>query len=334
MKKLIDFYYSDYKKVLNDYYIDLIGNKFFLIIKNFLLFFLVDIVFNIILVFSYSFKFKFLLFLFFNVFIVILFFLKIRKGIKKIYRIMNESVIKDMLNFISDGNVVYNDCYQIKENVFKTMDIFNYNNLNYRGSNVGSVSYKDHFVLFSDVSLFVYDVSFKHEFVNIAGKNYIRKIIKKNKKDIFKGLYLEFSMCKKINSNIYLVPNNVNDRFLSQYINYHGDRVLLEDIKFSKRYSVYSSDQVDARYVLSIDMMDRINRLDSIVENKKYIVFKNNSTMGIFICDYTIDSIKDSVIPIKRNDEIEINYLTSIYDKLNIIVSSYDILNLDNDLYI
>lgn len=328
MQNLIDFYNSSYKKKLNNYYIDLMGTRFLIVIKNGILYFIISLISSFLYIIGVK-KYIFVVFVY-NIILFVIFVFNIRIKFGKEYEKMNLKVIYDMIKFISNSNFIYKENFQIKEKVFKTMDIFNYDLLNYTGCNVIHIPYKNNFILLSDVNLYTYDNVVTSEIID---DRYLKKTVKKVKRNRFSGMYIELQLTKKNDCYIYLVPNNISDRYLNSFVVHKGDRVLLEDIIFNKRYVVYSSDQVKSRYILSIDLMDKINKVDDIIPNKKYIVFKDNQTVGIFINDYSFGSLKSVKIPIKRNDGIELEYVNSIYSKLNNIFMIYDTLDLNKDIY-
>lgn len=335
MNDLIKFYNSEYKDVLNNYYVDLVGKRLINFIKYFIIYGLFSLIVSVLFVnFVYDFKYKYLVLVLYNVIIFFLYIITVKIINIKEYRSMNEKVLCDLIYFINGNNsFVYKKNFQLKQDFFKNMDIFNFDLLNYAGFNLLSVPYKNNRIVCSDVDLFIYKKIMNDEKVVYNNYSLIRRTVKKIKHNIFHGFYIELNLSKICDSYIYLVPNNVSDIYLNSYINYKGEKVILEDIDFNKKYSVYSSNQINSRYILSISLMDKINKLDIIIPNKKYIVFKDDSTVGIFINNFSFSDILDIKIPIKRDDMIELEYLKKIYDKINVIFSIYDLLDLDNDLY-
>jgi hypothetical protein len=58
------------------------------------------------------------------------------------------------------------------------------------------------------------------------------------------------------------------------YLKYHGKNVSLENLDFAKRYKVFCEDEVQARYILSLSLMERINKLDEIYKSKNTLFLK------------------------------------------------------------
>lgn len=56
-------------------------------------------------------------------------------------------------------------------------------------------------------------------------------------------------------------------------------RVKLENPNFEKRFDVFSTDQVEARYILTPNMMERLLELDSRFPGKITVSFRNSSVI-------------------------------------------------------
>lgn len=102
------------------------------------------------------------------------------------------------------------------------------------------------------------------------------------------------------------------------------ERVNLEDIKFNNKFKLYSEDQVESRYILTPDMMDKLMKLEenfkgtkiTIVNNKMYIgatgvdLFELSSIKGgnvSTLFENFYDEIKvmlDIINEIKNNDKV------------------------------
>ncbi|MBD1844237.1 DUF3137 domain-containing protein [Cyanobacteria bacterium FACHB-63] len=96
---------------------------------------------------------------------------------------------------------------------------------------------------------------------------------------VFKGIFFISDFNRKFLGKTVILPNTLTSslKFLNQH---RGQSVKLEDPEFNKFFTVYSNDQVGARYVLSTSTMQRIvdfrkraNRdiLISLVDNQLYI---------------------------------------------------------------
>ena len=92
----------------------------------------------------------------------------------------------------------------------------------------------------------------------------------------FKGLIIIFDMKKKFKGHTFFHENSM----LSKKIPFDKskfEKVELESVSFNKKYQVYSDDQIEARYLLTTSMLERIEKL-KIGFKAKYIrgSFKDN----------------------------------------------------------
>ena len=102
------------------------------------------------------------------------------------------------------------------------------------------------------------------------------------------------------------------------------EKVLLEDIEFNENFNVNSDNQIEARYILTPDMMEKLKYLQSKIDNIKFLIvdhycfigaedlnmfelkkFKNNNEVAIFENLYDeIDIILKIVEEMKNNDKV------------------------------
>ncbi|WP_291871564.1 DUF3137 domain-containing protein, partial [Maribacter sp.] len=126
--------------------------------------------------------------------------------------------------------------------------------------------------------------------------NYVLKNIFTNKtadnvQYTFRGMFGWLAYPKKLHGHTVVLTNNQKlkiDRFAS--FNFKKEqKVLLEDVRFTNKFVVYSTDQVEARYVLSTALMERVLALEekfnrpillSFHNEKMYLAVEN--THGLF----------------------------------------------------
>ncbi|MCF6279650.1 MAG: DUF3137 domain-containing protein [Flavobacteriaceae bacterium] len=107
----------------------------------------------------------------------------------------------------------------------------------------------------------------------------------------FRGMFCWLSFKKKLNGHTIILTNNQSvklDRLSSfKFTNEH--KINLEDPRFTNQFLVYSTDQVEARYVLSVALMERIVALKekfnqpillSFQDQQMYLAVKNDN--GLF----------------------------------------------------
>ena len=241
----------------------------------------------------------------------------LRKSKKESCYIVNAFIYDQILYYLSNDNYIFKMDTVIDKADFIQFNLFNLNYLKYTGGNFSAITYNDRKMVFCDICL--YDLMDRIKFDSYYSKKentiYKVKYHYKEKIDIFNGLYFETPINRENNQYIYMIPNNINDKFVQtniyHYISYKGTKIELENLDFSERYSVFSVDEINSRYILSLTMMEKINKLDSIIKNKKYIVFKPNGRVGIFIDNYQIDNILSREFDLKNG--INNKYLTKFF---------------------
>jgi uncharacterized membrane protein len=95
---------------------------------------------------------------------------------------------------------------------------------------------------------------------------------------IFRGLFVHADFNKNFSGTTYVLPDTA-ERLLGtfgqslQKLSGRGDLVKLENIEFEKRFVVYSSDQVESRYILTPAIMEAMVNLDSRFDGDIYFSF-------------------------------------------------------------
>lgn len=265
----------------------------------------------------------------------------IYKNVKEEMKKNNEYILKDLIAFASENDANKIDYFKdqrVSKEAIEKLDLFNLSNVNYDGKNYIKANYNGNSMVFSDIEIFTYNTIEKNDEIYKNGKKYIRTTKKKVRNHIFKGLYIGANLNKRIENHIYLIPNNIKDTFIqktiNKYIKYKGNQINLENVEFSKKYKVYSDDEVQARYILSLTLMEKINKIDELFDCKKYIILKKGRRFAICLEDFSIDQITNIVLPPFRNKNSEFKKLSEMFEKINNLFRIYHILELDNDLYI
>lgn len=92
-------------------------------------------------------------------------------------------------------------------------------------------------------------------------------------KIIFNGSFFVAEFNKRFKNPVFVYPRK-------KYMNYlqrEGEEVRLESPEFARLFTVFSPDQIEARYILSTSLMARIERLTEIMGDRLHIVFANNN---------------------------------------------------------
>ena len=117
----------------------------------------------------------------------------------------------------------------------------------------------------------------KYRDVNIK-INKVRAAIKRSKDsdEIFNGVFIVADLNKNISGETYVLPDfaQKNMGWVGQMLQEHsfkGELVKLEDVNFENNFVVYSTDQIEARYILTPALIQTISDLE-----KKYCKDENN----------------------------------------------------------
>ncbi|WP_192843604.1 DUF3137 domain-containing protein [Leptolyngbya sp. NIES-2104] len=147
-----------------------------------------------------------------------------------------------------------------------------------------------------------------------------------SRQPIFKGIFFTSDFNKTFRGKTVIVPNNLTSKvnFLNQH---RGQRVKLEDPEFSKFFSVYSNDQIGARYVLSTSMMQRI------VDFRK----KANRDLFIALVDsqlyIAVPSEEDLFEPRLFKTMLSFNPMREYFETLQLMMSIVEDLNLNQRIW-
>lgn len=97
----------------------------------------------------------------------------------------------------------------------------------------------------------------------------------------FYGQFFMARFNKSFNSPVYIFPKTGVKGFFSAneastYMEHQGEKIQLEDPDFMKMFNVYGADQIEARYILTPSLMERIKELAVRTKGQFYIAFYNN----------------------------------------------------------
>jgi len=105
---------------------------------------------------------------------------------------------------------------------------------------------------------------------------------KANYSTIFKGVFFVADFNKHFKTHTLVLPDNCEELFgkfgqkLQSIIHSRGDLVELEDPEFEKEFCVYADDQIEARYILSPALMQRIVAFKQKWKSKVYLSFRDS----------------------------------------------------------
>lgn len=95
--------------------------------------------------------------------------------------------------------------------------------------------------------------------VNLSECNY--ETGGKHSRTIFKGVVIKLKMNKKFDGVTIIRPKNISTGNFSDLKKKKMELVELEDVEFNKEYAVYSTDQIESRYLLTTSFMERFKKI-------------------------------------------------------------------------
>ena len=172
------------------------------------------------------------------------------------------------------------------------------------------------------------------------------------------GVFIEFQFNKEIKAPLYVFPKSEHSYIITTFLAllivsisiktflvpllifsliwtigllldlrlYKFKKVDLEDTKFAKLYNVETTDQVEARYILTTAFMDRINNLRRIFNSKDIRIFFENNKMTIAIRT-TKDLFEIGDINCSIHDFKQVN---QFYEEITTIISFIEYFKLTN----
>ena len=219
-------------------------------------------------------------------------------------------IISRIINFI-DGELKYSPENKVHEDLFEQSKMFSepskyYGNDHVSGT-LGSTT-----IAFSDVKASTGGWPESNTTVNI-----------------FTGIFVVADFNKYFKTLTYVMPNSKRHRAANSWltnifkslVKAHGDPVKLENSDFDKAFATFSKDQIEARYILTPDFMEKILKFRSKAwkrgSNEIYISFVNNRIyLGI---TYPRDILEPNIFQsLHKNTDVE-NYYYDLYFILNII---------------
>lgn len=99
--------------------------------------------------------------------------------------------------------------------------------------------------------------------------------------NVFSGQFFVARFNKSFKSTVYIKPRRgikgfFSDDNTSGYTYTTGEKITLEDPEFMDMFNVYGTDQLEARYILTPALMERIKTVVKRTKGQFYIAFSNN----------------------------------------------------------
>ena len=149
----------------------------------------------------------------------------------------------------------------------------------------------------------------------------------------FLGMFAIVEFNKNFNGTTIILPDQFEKRigYLAktiQSLNISGNQLVnLEDTEFENEFVVYSSDQVEARYVMSTSLMQRITRLKKKIGKPIMLSFKNNKLYFAVYHPYGFLRLNES------KNLITSNALELLYEDIVNAIGIVEDLNLNTKIW-
>lgn len=249
--------------------------------------------------------------------------------INKISYDINKMILFDIISFIIDNKEleILPDKRISKEH-FQKSHFFNLEKLNYNGENFISFLYQNTKIILSDIHIYNYKYKTKVDSFYENGKYYKRTTKSKIPNYIYKGIYIELPFNKENDTYIYMISNNFNNIIKNKIDNsllYKGERVFLENANFEDKYNVYCDDQIKARYICSLSLMEELTKDCDIEKENTCIVLRPDNKISLFLKNITIEKLLRQKVLFKNN-KITYEYLENFFGNINILFQTIDVL--------
>ena len=232
------------------------------------------------------------------------------------YSAFKQQVIKQIIHFIDD-TLTYSPTDCISRGRFEECGIFRTHIDRYSGDDLvtGKIGSTD--MKFSEVH-----AEYKTQTTDSKGRT------QTHWHTIFTGLLFSADFNKHFSVSTYVLTDTAEKLFGSfgtkfQKFSGHGDLVKLEDPEFEKSFVVYSSDQTEARYILSSSLMRRI--LDYKIKSKKNIQLSFISSRLFVVVPYG----KDLFEPKLFGEITDFESVEEYYNDLKLVLELIEDLNLN-----
>jgi hypothetical protein len=150
---------------------------------------------------------------------------------------------------------------------------------------------------------------------------------------IFKGIFFIADFNKNFHGRTVVLPDTAEKLFglfgqtLQSWSSSHGQLVKLEDVEFEKEFVVYGTDQIEARYILSPALMERILQFQRKLGTKLYLSFLGSKVFG------AISIEKNLFEPAVFSSVLDFNVIAEYYGQLQLGIGVVDELNLNTRIW-
>ena len=228
--------------------------------------------------------------------------------IKDYTKEFKEKIIAPLITEI-DSNLDYLPSLHLSQKIFRDSKIFNSRIDRFGGNDFvrGKID---------DVSIEFSDIHAEKRHKNSKGKD--------NWSTIFQGLFIVAEFHKNFKGHTVILPDIAQSTFgdliggwfQSNYKS-RGELVKMDNPEFEKAFVVYASDQIEARYILSHTLMDKLLHFKKRSKHPIYISFIRESIhMAI---EYNKDLFEPSIFHSLLDYKIAMEYVQTLHLCIGII---------------
>ncbi|MBN2841626.1 MAG: DUF3137 domain-containing protein [Sedimentisphaerales bacterium] len=229
------------------------------------------------------------------------------------YRLeFKQDIISELVMFI-DPSLQFNPKKHIPQEIYDASMLFNQKAERFKGEDLVTGKIDKTQIAFSEL----------HSEYSVKTKN------GRNWHTIFKGLFFQADFNKHFQGFTLVLPDVSQRLFggfgqkLQELFAFRGELVKLEDPQFEKMFSVYSSDQIEARYILTPALMQRLK--DFALNNKQQVRIS-----FVNACVFVAISLNKNLFePRIYTSLLDFKMLQEYYDQLMLAIGIVDELNLN-----
>lgn len=173
----------------------------------------------------------------------------------------------------------------------------------------------------------------KISFSELHVANIVQRDKRTEKHPVFDGMFFIADFNKNFKGQTFVLPDKAEKLFKGlgkffQSMNWsYGKLVEMENIEFEKAFVVYSSDQIEARYILSLSMMERMLALKKRFNRPIYFSFIHSNVN--FAVSLRGKQLEPTVLRSLDNRKI----IDSYFGLLNDMIAIVDELNLNTRIW-
>ncbi|WKV11990.1 DUF3137 domain-containing protein [Marivirga harenae] len=247
----------------------------------------------------------------------IFFFQSFRRKFALVYK---NNVIRKMIHFIDNG-LSYSPTSGFSKSQYLRSELFKRRPDRYKAEDLVQGTIGQTPICFSEI---------KSEYKSTSGSGKNRKT---QWHTIFDGIFFEADFNKDFKTKTFILPD-----YLERSLGFIGKKlqslnvgrpplVKLEDPEFEKYFAVYGEDQVEARYILSTSLMQRLTEFGKKRSLPIYISFVDNS---IFVAIYESKNLfEPRIFRTNVNKDVIFEY----FDMLKLVTGIVEDLNLNNRIW-